>query len=110
MDRTNKNFQGIAKNAYAFGGKNVADIIVWHEKIRISLNIYDKAVFRVVLRQPQPPAATTGDNNAANRCALWEASNEDLYNVFFTKGAACFVVRRFAGKTLGGESEHGQPA
>ena len=45
---SNKNFQVIVKNVHTFDGKNAADFIEWYENIRISLNIYDKAAFRVL--------------------------------------------------------------
>ena len=37
--------QVIVKNVHTFDGENAADFIEWYEKIRISLNIYDKAAF-----------------------------------------------------------------
>ena len=112
MDKTNKKFQVIVKNVHNFYGKNVVDFFVGHEKISTSLNIYDKAVLRVLLGESQPPAAVTGDSNAANRQTVGDTSNEDFYNVFFftTKGATCSVARCFAGKTLGDGSGHGRRA
>ena len=43
-----------------------------------------------------------------SKLVAWNMANEDLYNVliFTTKGAACSVVRRFAGKTLDEGSGH----
>ena len=114
MNGTKKNFQEIVKNVHTFDGKYTADFIVWHEKIRISLNIYlrCKAIFRVLLGESQLPAATAGDNNAVNRRAVWDTAIEDLYSALFftTKGEACSVVRRFSGKTLNDGSEHRQRA
>ena len=46
MEASLKNFEVIVKNVHTFDGKNAADFIEWYEKIRISLNIYDKAAFR----------------------------------------------------------------
>ena len=82
------------KNVYTFDGKNAADFIDWYETIRII------AV---------PSAATDTDSS---ELAAWITANENLYNVLFftTKGAACSVVRRFAGKTLDEGSAHGQRA
>ena len=56
--------------------------------------------------------AAAGDNNTANLRALWDTDSEDLFNVLFftTKGGACFVVHRFAGKRLGDGSGHEQRA
>ena len=47
-----------------------------------------------------------------SKLAAWNTANEDLYNVLFftTKGVACSVVRRFAGKTLDESSGHRQRA
>ena len=103
------NFQVIVKNVLTFDGKNAADFIKWYDKIRISLNIYDKDVFRVLQGAPVPSAATDTDGS---KLATWKTTNEDLYNVlFFTpKGAACSVVRRFARKTLDEGSGYGQCA
>ena len=103
------NFQVIVKSVHAFDGKNAADFIEWYEKIRISLNIYDKAGFRVLQGTPVPSAATDTDGS---KLAAWNTANEDLYNVpfFTTKGAACSVVRCFAGKTLDEGSGHGKRA
>ena len=42
------NFQVIVKNVHTFDTKNAADFIEWYEKIRISLSIYDKTIFRVL--------------------------------------------------------------
>ena len=85
----------IVKNANTFDGKNAADVIVWHEKIFISVNIYDKAVFGVLLGELQPALVTAGDNNTVSRRAICDMANEDLYSVVFftTKGSACFIVR-----------------
>ena len=103
------NFQVIVKNVHAFDGKNATDFIEWYEKIRISLNIYDKAGFRVLQGTPVPSAATDTDGS---KLAAWNTANEDLYNVlsFTTKGAACSVVCCFAGKTLDEGSGHGKRA
>ena len=87
----------------------MAGFIEWYEKIRLSLNIYEKAAFRVLQGDPIPFAATDTDGS---KLAAWNTANEDLYNVLFftTKSAACSVVRRFAGKTLDEGSGHGQRA
>ena len=102
MEAFLKNFQVIMKNVHTFDGKNAADFIEWYEKIRITLDIYDKAAFRVLQRDPVPSAATETRNTV----------NEDLHNVLFftTKDTACSVVRHFAGKTLDEGSGHGQCA
>ena len=109
MEASHRNFQVIVKNIHTFDGKNAADFIEWYEKIRISLNVYDKAAFRVLKGAPLPFAATDTDGS---KLAAWNTANEDLYNVLFftTEGAACSAVRRFAGKTLGEGSGHGQRA
>ena len=88
---------------------NAADFIKWYEKIRISLNTCDKAAFRILQGAPVPSAATDTDGS---KLAAWNTVNEDLYNVLFftTKGEACSVVRRFAGKTLDEGSGHGRRA
>ena len=105
MEASHKNFQVMVKNVHTFDGKNAADFVEWYETIRISLNIYDKAAFRVLQGAPVPSAATDTDGS---KLAAWNTANEDLYNVLFftTKGAACSVVRRFAGKTLDEDSGH----
>ena len=110
MEASHKNFQVIVKNVHTFDGKKAADFIEWYEKIRISLNFYDhKAAFRVLQGAPALCAATDTDGF---KLAAWNTAKEDLYNVLFftTKGVACFVVRRFAGKTLDEDSGHGQRA
>ena len=109
MEVSHKNFQVIMKNVHTFDGKNAADFIEWYKKIRINLNIYDSAAFRVLQRAPVPSAATDTDGS---KLAAWDTANEDLYNALFftTKGAACSFVRRFAGKTLDKGSRHGQRA
>ena len=61
MEVSHKKFQVIVKNIHTFNGKNAADFIEWYEKIRISLNIYDKAAFRVLQGAPVPSAATDTD-------------------------------------------------
>ena len=105
MKAFHKNFQVIVKDIHTVVGKNAADFIEWYKKVRISLNIYDKAVFRVLQGAPIPSAATDTDGS---KLAAWNTANEDLYSVLFfrTKGEACSVVRRFAGKTLDEGSEH----
>ena len=106
-EASHKNFQVIVKNLHTFDGKNATDFIEWYEKIRISLNIYDKAAFRVLQGAPVPSAATDTDGF---KLAAFNMANKDLYNVLFftTKGAVCSIVRRFAGKTLDKGSRHGQ--
>ena len=109
MEASHKNFQVIVKNVHTFDGKSAAGFIEWHEKIHISLNIYNKAAFRVLKRATVPSAAADTDGC---KVAAWNTANKDLDNVlFFTrKGAACIVVRRFAGKILDEGSGHGQHA
>ena len=109
MEASHKNFQVIVKNVHTFDGKNATDFIEWYEKIRISLNIYDKAAFPVLQGAPVPSVATDIDGS---KLAVLNTANEDLYNVllFTTKGAACSVVHRFAGKILEEGSGHGQRA
>ena len=109
MEASHKNFQVIGKNVHTFDGKNAADFIECYEKIRISLNINDKAAFRVLQGAPVSSAATATDGS---RLAAWNTANENLYNVLFftTKDAACSVVRCFADKTLDEGSGHGQRA
>ena len=104
MEASHKNFQVVVKNVYTFDGKNAADFNGWYEKICISLSIYDKAAFRVLQRASVPSAATDTDGS---KLAVWNTANEGFYNVRFltTKGPACSVVRRFAGKTLDGAQD-----
>ena len=63
MEASHENFQVIVKNVHTFDGKNAADFIEWYEKIRISLNIYDKAAFRVLQGESVPYAATDTDGS-----------------------------------------------
>ena len=109
MEASHKNVQVIVKNVHTFGGKNAADFIEWYEKIRISLNIYDKAALRVLQGEQVPSTATDTDGS---KLAAWNTTNEDLYNVLFftTKDSACSTVRRFACKILDEGSGHGQRA
>ena len=109
MEPSHKNIQVIVKNVHTFDGKNAANFTEWYEKIRISLNIYDKAAFRVLQRAPVSSTATDTDGS---KLAAWNTANEDLYNVpfFTTKSAAFSVIRRFAGKTLNEGSGHRQCA
>ena len=97
----------IVKNIHTFDVKNAGDFIEWYEKIRISLNIYDKAAFRGPQGEPLPSAASDTDGS---KLAAWNTVNEDLCDVLFvtTKGAICSVVRRLAGKILDEGSGHGQ--
>ena len=108
MEAFHKNFQ-VIMNVHTFDGKNAAEFIEWYQKTRSSLNIYDKAALRVLRGAPVPSAATDTDGS---KLVAWNTANEDLYNVLFftTKGSACSVVRRFAGKTLDEGSGHGQRA
>ena len=105
MEASHKKFQVIVKNIHTFDGKNTADFIEWYEKIHISLNIYDNAAFRVLQGAPVSSAATDTDGY---KFAAWNTARENLQNVLFftTKGAACFVVRRFAGNTFDEGSGH----
>ena len=63
MEASHKNFQVIVENVHTFDGKNAADFIEWYEKVCISLNIYDKAAFRVLQGAPVPSAATDTDGS-----------------------------------------------
>ena len=63
MEASPKNFQVILKNVHAFNGKNAADFIEWYEKIRISLNIYDKVAFRALQGALVPSAAIDTDGS-----------------------------------------------
>ena len=80
MEASHKNFQEIVKNVHTFDGKNAAGFIEWYEKIRISLNIYDKADFRVLQGAPVPSAATDTDGS---KLVAWNTAKEHLYNVLF---------------------------
>ena len=109
MEASHKNFKVIVKNVHTFDGNNAADFIEWYEKIRISLNIYDKAAFRVLQGASVTSAVTDTDGS---KLAAWNTANEDLCSVllFTTKGAACSIVCRFASKTLDEGSGRGQRA
>ena len=109
MEASHENSRVIVKNVNTFDGKNAVDFIDCYEKIRIILNIYDKASSQIQQGAPVLSAATCTDGS---KLAAWNAVNENMYNVLFftTKGAACSVVRRFAGKTLDEGSAHGQRA
>ena len=63
MEASYSNFQVIGKNVHTVDGKNAADFIEWYKKIRISLDIYDKAAFRVPQGAPVPSAATDTDGS-----------------------------------------------
>ena len=63
MEASHKNYQVIVKNVHTFDGKNAVDFIEWYEEIRISLNIYDEATFRVLQGAPVPSAATDTDGS-----------------------------------------------
>ena len=45
MEASHNNSPGDREERHTFDGENAADFIEWYEKIRISLNIYDKAAF-----------------------------------------------------------------
>ena len=45
MEASHRNFQVVVKNVHSFDGKDAANFIEWYEKIRISLNIYNRAAF-----------------------------------------------------------------
>ena len=107
MEASHKNFQVIVKNGHTFDDKNAADFIEWYENIHFSFNSYGKVTFRVLQGVPVPSAATDTDGS---KLATWNTANEDLYNVLLctTKGAACSVIRRFAGNTLNEGSEREQ--
>ena len=63
MGASHNNFQLIVKDIHTFDGKNAVDFIEWYEKIRISLNIYDKAAFRILKEEAVPSAATDTDGS-----------------------------------------------
>ena len=63
MEASHKNLQVIVKNVHTFDGKNKADFIEWYKKIRVSVNIYDKAAFRVLQGAPVPSVATDTDGS-----------------------------------------------
>ena len=63
MGASRNNFQVIVEVIHTFDGKNAVDFIEWYEKVRISLNIYDKADFRVLKVEPVPSAATGTDGS-----------------------------------------------
>ena len=63
MEASHKNFHVVVKNVHTFDGKNAADSIEWYKKIRISMNIYDNAAFRVLQGAPVPSATTDTDGS-----------------------------------------------
>ena len=63
MGASHNSFQVIVKDIHTFDGKNAVEFIEWYEKVRISLNIYDKAAFRVLKEEPVPCAATDTDGS-----------------------------------------------
>ena len=63
MVASHNNFLVVMKNVHTFDGKNTAYFIEWYEKIRINLNIYDKAAFRVLQGAPVASAVTDTDSS-----------------------------------------------
>ena len=63
MGASHNNFHMIVKDIHTFDGKNAVDFIEWDDKVRIGLNIYDKAAFRVLKEEPVPSAATDTDGS-----------------------------------------------
>ena len=76
---------------------------------RVSLSIYNRAIFNILQGQERP--WETDDSQTTARAA-WDAANQDLFSIllFSTGGPAFFVIWRFEGTTLEDGAGHGQQA
>ena len=99
------NVQQVVKQVSKFDGKNADDFLKWYSKLRISLSLYSKFIFKIVQGSQRPPNL---DNDQATARTVRDDASHNLYGTlyFTTSGQAFSVVRRFKGKTGKDGKEH----
>ena len=101
------NVQHVVKQVSKFDGKNADNSLEWSFKLRVSLSLYSKPIFKIV----QGSQRSSGlDNDQVTARESWDDANHNLFSALFftTSGPAFSDVRRFEGKTREDGVEHGQ--
>ena len=103
------NVQHVVKQISKFDGKNADDFLEWSSKLRVSLSLYSKLIFKIV-QGSQRPSGLNNDQVTAREG--WDGANHNLFSIlyFTTSGPAFSVVRRFEGKRREDGVGHGQDA
>ena len=109
MDGTTNDLHVVLKQLSKFDGKRADNFLEWSPKLRVSLSIYNRAIFNILQGQERP--SETDDSQATARTA-WDAANQDIFSImsFSTGGSDVIVVWRFVGTTLEDGAGHGQQA
>ena len=103
------NVQHVVKQVSKFGSKNADDFLEWFSKLRVSLSLYSKPIFKIVQELQRPSDL---DNDQVTARESWDDANHNLVSILFvtTSSSAFSVVRRFEGKTREDEVGRGQDA
>ena len=103
------NVQQVVKQASTFDETNADDVLEWSSKLRVSLSLYNKLIFKIVQGSQRPSEL---DNNQVSTCEIWDYANHNCTAFFYftTSGPARSVVRRFEVKTRENRVGHGQDA
>ncbi|CAM9247480.1 unnamed protein product [Ascophyllum nodosum] len=101
------NVQQVVKQVSKFDGKDADDFREWSSKLRVSLSLYSKPIFKIVRRSQRPSDL---DNDQATAREGRDDVNHNLFSIlyFITSGPAFSVVQRFEGKTQENGVGHGQ--
>ena len=103
------NVQHVVKQVSKFDGKNTNNSLEWSSKLRVSLSLYSKPIFKIVQGSQRPSGL---DNDQVTAREGWDDANHNLVSIryFTTSGPAFSVVRRFEGKTREDGVGHGKDA
>ena len=103
------NVQHVVKQVSKFDGMNADDFLEWSSKLRVSLSLYSKPIFKNVQGSQRPSVL---DNDQMTARKSWSDANPNLFSILFftTSGPAFSVVQRFEGKTREDGVGHGQDA
>ena len=103
------NVQHMLKQVSKFDGKNADDFLEWSFKLRLSLSLYSKSIFKIAQGSKWPSDL---DNDQATARKGWDDANHNLYSILYStiSGPACSVMRRFEEKAREDRVGRGQNA
>ena len=107
--KTEGNGQHVVKQVSKLNDKNADNFLEWSSKLRVSLSLYSKPIFKFAQESQRPSGL---DNDQVTACESWDDANHHLFSILFftTSGPVFSVVRRFEGKTREDGVGHGQGA
>ena len=70
------NVQHVVKQVSKFDGMNADDFLEWSSKLRVSLSLYSKPIFKIVQGSQRPSVL---DNDQMTARKSWSDANHNLF-------------------------------